>query len=166
MTSFYDFEATTIDGHKQSLAEYRGQVALVVNVASQCGFTPQYAALEALYRRHRDEGLVVLGFPCDQFGHQEPGSENEIKSFCSLKYDVTFPMFAKVKVNGPEAHPLYGFLKSARPGLLGTKAIKWNFTKFLVDRGGAVVRRYSTPTSAAKIEKDLGPLLAAASPAR
>ncbi len=160
MTSLYDFQVTTIDGHKQSLDAYRGQALLIVNVASQCGFTPQYAELEALFRRHRAEGFAVLGFPCDQFGHQEPGDEAEIKQFCRLKYDVTFPLFAKIKVNGAAAHPLYDFLKSARRGMLFSKAIKWNFTKFLIDRHGAVKARYAPNAGAERIEKDLLPLLA------
>ena len=118
------------------MREFAGQALLIVNVASKCGFTPQYQGLEALWRKHRDEGLAVLGFPCDQFGHQEPGDEAEIKQFCSLNYDVTFPMFAKIDVNGARAHPLYQWLKSEKAGVLGTEAIKWNFTKFLVDRSG------------------------------
>lgn len=133
--SLYDITVTTIDGSIGTLADYRGQVLLIVNVASQCGFTPQYAGLEALYRRYRDRGFAVLGFPCDQFSHQEPGDEAEIKSFCTRTYDITFPLFAKIEVNGSNAHPLYAHLKKARPGLLGSEAIKWNFTKFLVDRG-------------------------------
>lgn len=128
MTNFYDFEVKTIDGQTQHLDAYRGKVLLVVNVASKCGFTPQYADLEALYRKHREQGFAVLGFPCDQFAHQEPGDEAEIKSFCTLKYDVTFPLFAKLTVNGSSTHPLYVYLKSARRGFLGTKAIKHEFT--------------------------------------
>ena len=141
--SVYEYSARTIDGSEQSLAEYRGKPLLIVNVASKCGFTPQYAGLEALYRKYRDRGLVVLGFPCDQFGHQEPGDEAEIRNFCSLTYDVTFPLYAKIKVNGPDAHPLYRFLKESRPGLLGSEAIKWNFTKFLIDRSGEPVKRFA-----------------------
>jgi glutathione peroxidase len=160
MTSLYDFEATTIDGQRQSLDLYRGQVLLIVNVASQCGFTPQYAGLEALFRKHRAEGFAVLGFPCDQFGHQEPGDESEIKQFCQLKYDVTFPLFAKIKVNGSATHPLYDFLKSSRRGILFSKAIKWNFTKFLIDRRGVVTKRYASTVGVERIEKDLLPLLA------
>ena len=133
---------------------------LIVNVASKCGFTPQYKGLEALYRQYKDRGLEVLGFPCDQFGHQEPGSEEEIASFCSMNYDVSFPMFAKIEVNGSGAHPLYRKLKSDAPGLLGSEGIKWNFTKFLVDRDGKVVKRYGSvdkPESiAADVEKLLG----------
>jgi glutathione peroxidase len=141
--SVYEYSARTIDGSEQSLAEYRGKPLLIVNVASKCGFTPQYAGLEALYRKYRDRGLVVLGFPCDQFGHQEPGDEAEIRNFCSLTYDVTFPLYSKIKVNGPDAHPLYRFLKESRPGLLGSEAIKWNFTKFLIDRSGEPVKRFA-----------------------
>jgi glutathione peroxidase len=155
----YDFEMKTIDGQMQSLGTYRDKVLLLVNVASQCGFTPQYKGLEALYRKFRDKGFAVLGFPCDQFGHQEPGTEEEIKSFCSLNYNVTFPMFAKIEVNGDNAHPLYRFLKSEQKGLLGTEAIKWNFTKFLVDKDGAVLRRYAPNDTPESIEQDLLPLL-------
>lgn len=159
MASIYDFEVTTIEGQPQRLELYRGQVLLIVNVASQCGFTGQYAGLEQLYRRHHAQGFSVLGFPCDQFGHQEPGNEAEIAQFCSLKYDVTFPMFVKIDVNGSTSHPLYRFLRSARRGLLGTQAIKWNFTKFLVDRAGRVVDRYSALTAPERIERDLLALL-------
>ena len=155
MDSLYDFEVATIDGNRQSLGVYRGRVLLILNVASKCGFTPQYAGLETLYRKYRERGFAVLGFPCDQFGQQEPGSETEIKEFCRLTYDVTFPLFAKIAVNGATAHPLYEFLKSARRGLLGTKAIKWNFTKFLIDREGNVVRRFGPTVRHEKIEKDL-----------
>src|SRR5262245_61899772 len=132
MMRLYDFEVATIDGQRQRLDAYRGRVLVVVNVASRCGFTPQYAGLGALYRKYHDRGFEVLGFPCDQFGQQEPGDEAEIKQFCKLKYGVTFPMFAKIEVNGAGTAPLYRYLKSARRGLLGTKRIKWNFTKFLV----------------------------------
>ena len=155
----YDFKLTTIDGHQQRLDTYRGQVLLIVNVASRCGFTPQYTGLEALYRKYRERGFTILGFPCDQFGHQEPGSADEIKNFCSLKYDITFPLFAKIKVNGPAADPLYRYLKSARPGLLWTKRIKWNFTKFLVDRQGTVTRRYSPIAKPQRIEHAIQQLL-------
>jgi glutathione peroxidase len=155
MQSLYDFEVATIDGSKQSLGVYRGRVLIIVNVASRCGFTPQYAGLEKLYRKYGERGLVVLGFPCDQFGQQEPGDEAEIKEFCRLTYDVTFPLFAKIAVKGPAAHPLYEYLKSARRGLLGTKRIKWNFTKFLVDREGSVVRRFGPMVRPAKIERDV-----------
>lgn len=142
LQTIWDIPVTTIDGRATTMAEWRGRVLLVVNVASRCGKTPQYAGLEALWRRHRDAGLTVLGFPCDQFLHQEPGTEAEIAEFCRATYDVTFPMFAKIEVNGPGTHPLYRHLKAARPGILGTGLIKWNFTKFLVDRDGAVVERF------------------------
>ena len=138
-----DIAFTTIDGKSETLRDFDGQALLVVNVASKCGFTPQYAGLEALHKRFRDRGFAVLGFPCDQFGHQEPGDEREIASFCKLTYDVSFPMFAKIAVNGADAHPLYKALKKGAPGLLGTEAIKWNFTKFLLDRKHDVVRRYA-----------------------
>ncbi len=157
--SAHDFKARTIDGKDQSLDAYRGKTLLIVNVASKCGFTPQYKGLEAMYRKLRDRGLVILGFPCDQFGHQEPGDENEIQSFCSTTYDVTFPMFAKVEVNGENAHPLYKFLKSESPGVLGSEGIKWNFTKFLVDGKGEVVKRYGSVDTPEKIEKDVEGLL-------
>jgi glutathione peroxidase len=142
-----DITLTAIDGAAQRLGDYAGRALLVVNVASQCGFTPQYEGLEALQRRFASRGFSVLGFPCDQFGHQEPGDEAAIKNFCSDRFDVTFPMFAKIEVNGANAHPLFQALKSAAPGLLGTQAIKWNFTKFLVGRDGEVLRRYA-PTDA------------------
>ena len=159
MTVAYDFAAKTIDGAEKSLADYRGKPLLVVNVASKCGFTPQYAGLETLYRNFHPQGLEVLGFPCDQFGHQEPGDESEIKTFCSTQYDVTFPMFAKIEVNGANAHPLYQWLKGEKAGILGTEAIKWNFTKFLVDRSGRVVRRYAPTDTPAKIEDDIAAVL-------
>jgi glutathione peroxidase len=159
--SLYDITVTTIDGSTGTLADYRGQVLLIVNVASQCGFTPQYVGLEALYRRYRERGFTILGFPCDQFSHQEPGDEAEIKSFCTLTYDITFPLFAKIEVNGSNTHPLYAHLKKARPGLLGSAAIKWNFTKFLVDRDGEVLKRFAPTDTPEKIETDLRPLLVA-----
>ncbi len=155
----YDFSARTIDGKQKKLADYRGQVLLVVNVASECGFTPQYAGLEALQRKFKARGFSVLGFPCNQFGGQEPGDEAEIKTFCESKYDVTFPLFAKIDVNGEHAHPLYRYLKAAEPGLLGSEAIKWNFTKFLVGRDGTVLERYAPKNTPERIEKDLLPLL-------
>ncbi len=160
MSSIHDFTVTDIDGRARSLGEWRGKVLLVVNVASKCGFTPQYAGLERLYRAHRDAGLVVLGFPCDQFGHQEPGDAEEIRRFCALNYEVTFPLFAKVEVNGGNADPLWRWLKAERPGLLGSTAIKWNFTKFLVDRAGQVVRRYAPTDAPASLEADILALLA------
>jgi glutathione peroxidase len=155
----YDFEAKTIEGKDQKLAAYKGKTLLVVNVASKCGFTPQYKGLEELYRQYKDKGLVVLGFPCDQFGHQEPGDEAEIKNFCSLTYDVSFPMFAKIKVNGDQAHPLYKYLKSQEKGFLGTEFIKWNFTKFLIDEKGEVVKRYAPTDTPKAIAKDLAAML-------
>lgn len=157
--SIYDLSAKTIDGTDKPLSEYEGKVMLVVNTASKCGFTPQYEGLEALYRQYKDQGLVVLGFPCDQFGHQEPGDEAEIKNFCSLTYDVSFPMFAKVDVNGDNAHPVYKYLKSEKSGLLGTEGIKWNFTKFLVNKDGKVVKRYAPTDKPASLAKDVEKLL-------
>jgi glutathione peroxidase len=147
--SIYDFDAETLDGNPAPLSSYRDKVVLIVNTASKCGFTPQYAGLETLYRKYRDRGFVVLGFPCNQFGAQEPGDADEIASFCSLTYDVDFPLMRKIDVNGPRAHPLYAYLKSAKKGVLGTGAIKWNFTKFLVDRNGRVVERFA-PTAEPK----------------
>ena len=144
--SVYDYSAKTLDGQDASLADYRGQVLLIVNTASKCGFTPQYEGLEALYRECKDKGFTVLAFPCNQFGAQEPGNAEEIASFCSLTYDVTFPVLAKIDVNGPSAHPLYAYLKHEQKGLLGTEAIKWNFTKFLIGRDGEVVDRFAPTT--------------------
>ena len=155
MTTVYDFSARDIDGNERSLAEWRGKTLLIVNVASKCGFTPQYKGLEELWRKHGDQGLTVLGFPCDQFGHQEPGNEEEIKQFCSTTYDVTFPMFTKIEVNGENTHPLYQWMKKQAKGLLGSESIKWNFTKFLVDAEGNVVKRYAPNDAPEKIEKDL-----------
>jgi len=146
MTSIYDFSAARPDGSAVPLSDYRGKVMLIVNTASRCGFTPQYEGLERLYRDLQDRGLVVLGFPCNQFGKQEPGSADEIASFCSLNYGVTFPLFAKIDVNGPGAAPLYEWLKAEAPGLLGSEAIKWNFTKFLVGRDGQVADRFAPTT--------------------
>lgn len=157
--SLYDIDVTTIDGKSISMAKYKNRVLLVVNVASKCGYTPQYAGLDTLYRTYKAKGLTVLGFPCDQFGNQEPGDEQEIKAFCSLTYDVTFPMFAKIEVNGPDAHPLYRHLKAAKSGVLGTSSVKWNFTKFLVGRNGKVLRRYGPTDTPEAIESDLIPLL-------
>ena len=159
--SIYDIEVDSIDGKRHALADYRGKVILVVNTASKCGFTPQYEGLEALHRAHRDQGLVVLGFPCDQFGHQEPGDEAEIREFCSLTYDVTFPMHAKIEVNGAGRHPLYDWLTRERPGILGTRAIKWNFTKFLVGRDGRVLERFGSTTPPEKLEASIEAALAA-----
>jgi glutathione peroxidase len=160
LSEFAEIQVTTIDGAPRRMSDYAGKVLLIVNVASKCGFTPQYAGLEALERRFSPLGFEVMGFPCDQFGHQEPGEAAEIKSFCALKYDVTFPLFAKIEVNGDGAHPLYRHLKKQAPGLLGTEGIKWNFTKFLVGRDGRVLKRYA-PTDkpedlAGDIEKALG----------
>lgn len=161
----HDLEATAIDGTPRSLGEFRGQVLLVVNVASRCGFTPQYEGLEQLYRRYRGRGFAVLGFPCDQFGHQEPGDEAAIREFCSTRYDVTFPMFAKIDVNGPGIHPVYRRLKAAQPGVLGSKTIKWNFTKFLVARDGRVVKRYAPRDTPEAIAGDIEAQLDQPSPA-
>jgi glutathione peroxidase len=155
MANVYDFEATSIDGSPVSLDAYRGRTLLIVNVASRCGYTPQYAGLERLYRAHKDEGFVVLGFPCDQFGRQEPGTDEEIEQFCAREYGVTFPLFSKIKVNGPDAHPLFAYLKRQKKGVLGSEAIKWNFTKFLVGPDGAVLRRYGSSDTPEVIEKDL-----------
>ena len=158
--SIYDIPVTTLDGTAGTLVPYRGKVLLVVNVASKCGYTPQYAGLETLYRTNKDRGFVVLGFPCNQFLWQEPGDAGQIAAFCSTEYAVSFPVFEKVRVNGPDAHPLYRHLKAARRGLLGSRAIKWNFTKFLVDRNGNVAGRFSALTRpealAAHIEQLLG----------
>ena len=155
MTTAYDFDATDIDGKAVSLAGYRGKALLVVNVASKCGFTPQYTGLEKLWQDYRERGLMVLGFPCDQFGNQEPGSEEEIKNFCSLTYDVDFPMFAKVEVNGANTHPLWKWLKKEKGGLLGIDAIKWNFTKFLVGRDGRVLKRYAPTDAPESLAQDI-----------
>jgi glutathione peroxidase len=153
--SIYDFKLKTIDGDDTTLAPYRGKAMLIVNVASQCGFTPQYEGLEELYKKYREKGLEVLGFPCNQFGSQEPAAEAEIKTFCSTRFGVTFPMFSKVEVNGAGTHPLYEFLKKEERGLLGTEAIKWNFTKFLVDREGRVIKRYSPTSKPKDLEGDI-----------
>jgi glutathione peroxidase len=160
MTTVHDFSATSIDGVERQLADYKGKVVLVVNTASQCGFTPQYKGLEELYKTYVDRGLVVLGFPCDQFGHQEPGDESEIASFCELNFGVTFPLFAKVDVNGANAHPLFEFLRTEKGGLIGNK-IRWNFTKFLVDAEGNVVQRYGSTTTPESIADDIEALLPA-----
>jgi glutathione peroxidase len=159
MTSVYDFTVTDIDGRPHPLEQWRGKTLLIVNVASKCGFTPQYKGLETLWQDQRDRGLVVLGFPCDQFGHQEPGDEAEIRHFCSTQYEVTFPMFAKVEVNGDKADPLYKWLKSEGRGILGSEVIKWNFTKFLVDARGQVVKRYASTETPQKIGRETLALL-------
>lgn len=161
MADLYETEVTTIDGEKKDLSEYQGRVMLIVNTASKCGFTPQYEGLEKLHQRFADKGLSVLGFPCDQFGHQEPGDEDEIKSFCKLNFGVTFPMHAKIEVNGPDSHPLYRHLKKEQPGLLGSEGIKWNFTKFLVDKDGKVVKRFAPTTTPEKLEDEVARLLGA-----
>ena len=155
MLTVYDFEAQTIDGELQKLEIYRGRWLLIVNVASRCSFTPQYDGLERLYRRLKDNGLTILGFPCNQFGRQEPADENQIKGFCTSRYGVSFPMFAKIKVNGNDCHPLYRYLTSERKGIFYIKLIKWNFTKFLTDPCGAVVRRYGPTVTPKSIELDL-----------
>ena len=157
--SVYDYHATTLQGKDVSLADYKGKVLLIVNTASKCGFTPQYKGLEALYQGLKERGLEILGFPCNQFGKQEPGDAEAIGSFCEMNYGVSFPMFDKVEVNGSGAHPLYQYLKSEAPGLLGTGAIKWNFTKFLVDQQGRVVKRYAPTDKPEAIRKDIEALL-------
>jgi glutathione peroxidase len=154
-----DVSAKTLEGEERSLKDWQGKVLLIVNVASRCGFTPQYTGLEAIYRRYRERGFEVLGFPCDQFGHQEPGDAQEIRQFCSTQYDVSFPMFAKIEVNGDHTHPLYAQLKSAAKGLLGSESIKWNFTKFLVDRHGRVVKRYAPQDKPESLAADIEALL-------
>ena len=159
MSALYKLSAKAIDGSMRSMQDCKGRVLLFVNVASGCGFTPQYAGLESLWRKYGERGLTVLGFPCNQFGAQEPGDEAAIGEFCSLNYDVTFPMFAKVDVNGDTTHPIFAFLKAAAPGLLGTEGIKWNFTKFLVDREGKVVTRYASATKPEDMAGDIEKLL-------
>ena len=159
--SAFDFDATTLAGEPVSLGAYRGQVLLVVNTASACGFTPQFEGLEATWQRFRDRGLVVVGFPCNQFGSQDPGSNDEIASFCQVNYGVSFPMMAKVDVNGADAHPLWKWLTAEAPGFLGTKAIKWNFTKFLIGRDGQVIKRYGSMDKPADIADDIEKALAA-----
>jgi len=157
--TIYDFTCNTLGGKPQTLSDFRGKVALIVNTASKCGFTAQYKGLEELYKKYQDKGLVILGFPCDQFGHQEPGDSSQISQFCERNYGVSFPMYEKIDVNGKNTHPLYVHLKDKAPGLLGSKSIKWNFTKFLVGRNGEVVRRYATATKPEDIEKDIQKLL-------
>jgi glutathione peroxidase len=158
--TIYDFSTTSLEGQPVSFKDFQGKVMLIVNTASQCGMTPQYQGLQALYEKYLDKGLVVFGFPCNQFGAQEPGSAADIQSFCQTRYGVTFPMSEKVDVNGSAAHPLYQYLVSAKPGLLGLKDIKWNFTKFLVDKQGNVVKRYAPTDTPEKIAKDIEGLLA------
>jgi glutathione peroxidase len=162
----YGFSAALLDGKQARLDAFAGRVLLVVNTASRCGFTPQYAALEQLYRTYRERGFEVLGFPCNQFGGQEPGSDQEIRAFCARAYAVTFPMFARIDVNGPSAHPLYQYLKASRPGILWTERIKWNFTKFLVDRGGSVVSRHAPRTQPGTLAGRIEALLEANAPVR
>jgi len=155
MKSIYDFSVKSISGEQTSLKKYEGKVLLIVNVASQCGFTPQYKGLEQLYKKYKSSGFEILAFPCNQFGAQEPGDEQEIQNFCSLNYDVSFPLFAKVEVNGKDADPLFDFLKNSLPGILGTSLIKWNFTKFLVDRTGKPMKRYAPKDEPLEIEEDI-----------
>ncbi|MCH7342626.1 glutathione peroxidase [Pelomonas sp. CA6] len=161
MSSLQDFQAQTIDGRPADLAQYRGQVLLIVNTASECGFTPQFKGLEQLWRDYQGRGLVVLGFPSNEFGGQDPGSNDEIASFCEMNYGVSFPMMAKVKVNGEQAHPLWQWLKAEKPGLLGTQAIKWNFTKFLVGRDGRVLKRYAPNDAPDSLRADIEAALGA-----
>ena len=159
MTTVFDFDVKDIQGQPKSLGDYKGQVLLVVNVASQCGFTPQYTALQELYDRFRGRGLAVLGFPCNQFGHQEPGSNEQIQQFCDTRFRVTFPMFAKLDVNGPGADPLYKYLKHAAPGILGSERIKWNFTKFLVNKDGSRVTRFAPSRKPEQMASEIEALL-------
>ncbi|MEO0318814.1 MAG: hypothetical protein RL404_2491 [Pseudomonadota bacterium] len=159
MSALHDIAVRRLDGHDTTLAAWRGQVLLIVNTASRCGFTPQYAGLEALYHQYRDRGFAVLGFPCNQFGAQEPGTADDIGAFCEKNYGVSFPLFDKVDVNGPNAHPLFVHLKQQAPGILGTDGIKWNFTKFLVARDGKVVARFAPTTSPAALDGDIRGLL-------
>ncbi len=155
----YQHNITLNNGQATTLEAYKGKVLLIVNTASKCGFTPQYEGLEALYKKHKDSGLEILGFPCDQFGHQEPGSDDDIAQFCTMNFGVTFPLFKKTEVNGPNANPLFVELKEKAPGLLGSKRIKWNFTKFLINAEGKVLKRYAPTAKPAEIEKDIVKLL-------
>ena len=157
--NIYDFKALSTDGKEISFSDYKGKALLIVNVASRCGYTPQYEGLENLYKKYGARTFLVLGFPCNQFGGQEPGSDSEIKSFCEKKYGVTFPLFAKIEVNGPLAHPLYAWLVKARPGIFGTEAVKWNFTKFLIDPQGSPVKRYAPSDKPEAIEKEIEQIL-------
>jgi glutathione peroxidase len=161
MTTIYDFEARKIDGTTVSLSQFKGKVLLIVNTASACGYTPQFGGLEELHQSWGAKGLVVMGFPCNQFGAQDPGANDEIAQFCQVNYGVTFPMMAKIDVNGPKADPLYQWLSAEAPGLLGTKAIKWNFTKFLVGRDGQVIKRYAPADAPSSLVKDIEKALAA-----
>jgi glutathione peroxidase len=159
VTSVFNLSVKNIDGQEVPMAFFKGKVLLIVNVASRCGFTPQYKGLEALYQRWKDKGLVILGFPCNQFGHQEPGNETDIKSFCSINYDVSFPLFAKIDVNGPHTHPLYQYLKKEARGILGSELIKWNFTKFLIGKTGKVVQRFAPTEKPEAMDKIIAPLV-------
>lgn len=159
MKNIYDFEALDIRQKNVPLKEYKGKAMLIVNTASKCGYTPQYKGLEELYTKFKDKGFIILGFPCNQFGSQEPGDDKEISSFCELNYGVTFPMFAKIDVNGANAHPIYKHLKKEAPGLMGSEAIKWNFTKFLIDKNGSVIKRYGSVTKPQDIDSDIAKLL-------
>jgi len=159
MQIFYDFNATDINGLKHNMSEYKGKVVLVVNVASKCGFTPQYEGLQELYKTYHDKGLEILAFPCNQFREQESGTHKEIQNFCQVNFGVTFPLFEKIEVNGDNTHPLYKFLKKEATGFLGTQSIKWNFTKFLIDKDGNVIERFGSSTKSASIEEDIEELL-------
>lgn len=159
MNSIYEYQVVNAKGEQIPLENYKGNVLLIVNTASRCGFTPQYEGLQKLFSQYKDKGFYVLGFPCNQFGNQEPGNMEEIQNFCSINYSITFPLFHKIEVNGPNAHPLFEYLKNKAPGILGTKEIKWNFTKFLIDRNGKVVKRYSPMTKPEEIQKDIEKLL-------
>ncbi|MFN3197599.1 MAG: glutathione peroxidase [Bradymonadia bacterium] len=161
MSTIYNFDVETISGEQKSLGEYQGKVMLIVNTASKCGFTPQFKGLEALHKEYGERGLAVLGFPCNQFGHQDPGSNDEISEFCQINYGVSFPMHAKIDVNGKDAHPLYNYLKGEAKGVLGSKGIKWNFTKFLVDAEGNVIDRFASKTAPAKLKAEIEKLLPA-----
>lgn len=159
MKHFYDFNVKTITGEERSMSDYKDKVVLIVNVASECGFTPQYEGLEELYKNYHKQGLEILAFPCNQFGGQEPGTPEQIQNFCKVNFDVTFPLFAKIDVNGKDTHPLYAYLKKKAPGILGTESIKWNFTKFLIDRQGHVITRYGSSTKPEELIKDIEKLL-------
>jgi glutathione peroxidase len=161
MSALSDIEVTTLDGQTKKMGNFLGKATLVVNVASKCGFTPQYAGLEALYRQYRERGLSVLGFPCDQFGHQEPGDAQQIRNFCSLNYEVSFPLFAKIDVNGANTHPVYQQLKAQAPGIFGSRKVKWNFTKFLIDANGNVVKRFAPVTKPEVLTAEIAALLSA-----
>ena len=160
MSNVYDFEATTISGEAKKLEQYKGKVLLVVNTASKCGLTPQFKGLEDLHKKYQDKGLQIIGFPCNQFGQQDPGSNDEIQEFCQMNYGVSFPMFAKIDVNGDDTHPLYQHLKSEAPGVLGSQKIKWNFTKFLINKNGEVIKRFAPATKPEKLESAIKAALA------